>query len=160
MAASFPRVTQSLPAVVRNQGQNARACPACSAFSSQLGIGRWAVIDPGHLLSRRRGETPHERGTGLGGSAHRDSRFPVKPTTIPKPAPRSQDEVWLEQAGQAAGRTGRAVAVARPLMSARRGRDYCGPSVISPVSRFTTPRRVCSRGVVVPRRMVDCTSRV
>jgi hypothetical protein len=37
---------------------------------------------------------------------------------------------------------------------------YCRPSVISPVSRFTTPSRGRSRGVLVPRRIVVCASRL
>jgi len=40
------------------------------------------VIDPGHLPVE--GETPQERGTVPTRSAYSDSRFPAKPTTIPK----------------------------------------------------------------------------
>jgi len=54
-----------------------------AASNHRRGIGRWTVTDAGHLRSRRRGETPHERGTGPASSVDSDSRFPAKPRQSP-----------------------------------------------------------------------------
>jgi len=135
---------------------------AAAFWSSRSRIGRW-TIDPGHLLSRRRG-----RGRRLAwGQGWRV--LPTATAGFRAAHDNPQASVAITRRSVARGFSAGCAAnwpcggrnlVARPLMSTRWGCDYCGPSVISPVSRFTTPSRGRSRGVLVPRRIVVCASRL